>query len=496
MNRTVARSSIAAFLLTAVPALAQHGVVIGKSCTGPACVGENTNCQIFTGHADFFGDTIRIDEAFDVVDPSGAATRIPPVGNLPIVSVSGNTTCMAGGSLPCFIGPGGSILAGLPGDPNPGVVIFRSNYVIMPGDPSPLAHQGNVIIVDQCDAMGTMGCSGLSNTVQFSASVIITDCNDNDECTIDTCTVGECTYEDVICDDKNICTTDTCDPLTGCVFTPECDPAGGFFCDDGDECTVDICDELGCCQHEPLPCDDKNPCTTDTCDPAIGCVFTPECLTPSDCDDLDLCTNDICTPEGCCDHTPVPCDDKNVCTTDSCDPLTGCVNTPECTTPVDCADGNLCTDDVCTALGCCENPPTNCDDMNPCTTDTCNPATGCAHAPVPCDDGNECTTEMCDLDTGGCKVVDTVDCGPPGECCSFECNPDTGGCDPTPISGPCDDGDPCTTNDMCTGQCTCVGEPDPDCAVVPTVTGWGMLALCLVMGLGVVITTRRSARSV
>ena len=90
-------------------------------------------------------------------------------------------------------------------------------------------------------------------------------------------------------------------------------------CDDGDACTTDSCDPLTGCQHTAVDCDDGNACTTDSCDPATGCQHTTV-----DCDDGDACTTDTCDPVTGCQHTQVDCDDGDPNTTDGCDPLTGC----------------------------------------------------------------------------------------------------------------------------------------------------------------------------
>jgi hypothetical protein len=441
-------------------ALAQHGVLIQKSCVSPVCVGEATDCTINIGHADFFGDTVRIMAAWDVVDigMAGDNVRVPAVGNLPITAVFGNTTCVVGGSLPCNVGAAGSILNGLPGDPNPGLVSFSSNtYVVEIDDPSPLPDQANVQVTDLCDDPDTMGCSSLVNTVQFTASTTFPDCDDNSECTSDSCAEGICSNTPIECDDGNPCTTDTCDPATGCVFTPECTTAAE--CDDGDACTTDTCSALGCCEHTPVVCDDDNSCTTDTCDSETGCVFTPECLTPADCDDGNECTDEVCTAQGCCENPPITCDDDNSCTMDSCDPATGCVFDPGCDGPADCNDGNECTDDICTAQGCCENPPITCDDDNSCTTDSCDPATGCVFdpdcdGPADCNDGNECTDDVCTAQ--GCCENPPITCDDDNSCTTDSCDPATG-CvfDPDcETDADCDDDDACT-NDSCSAEGCC-----------------------------------------
>lgn len=463
--------------VSAAPARAQHGVTIGKSCVRGVCPGDATDCQIFLGHADFFGDTIVILEAWDVMDSGLDGVRVPDVGNLPIVAVFGNTTCTVGGSLPCNVGP---LIPGKP-EIQPGVVIFASNtYVIQPDDRMPLLDQANVRVADACDSPTTNGCAILPSLVQFTASTSVPNCDDLSLCTTDSCEEGVCIHGDVNCDDDNRCTADSCLPARGCQNIPEC--TGDLDCNDNDACTLDtctvsstssccvasgglgcddakcqaavcaadpfccdtawdatcaseaidlcagLCPHPGCCMHDPVVCDDQNPCTTDTCDMATGCVYTPECLKPADCNDGNACTTDLCNAQGCCEYEPVICADDNPCTTASCDPATGCVFTPECQNAGDCDDGILCKSDICTEQGCCQHVEA-CNDFDPCTVDVCDPQTGgcsisaitcvCC-APLPCHD---------DPAPRGFKPVAQPDVGL--DCC-FEANEET--CDRLPGS--------------------------------------------------------------
>ena len=97
---------------------------------------------------------------------------------------------------------------------------------------------------------------------------------------------------DLDCDDESECTIDTCDPASGCVNTP-------IGCDDQDACTIDTCDTLGC-QHSAVSCDDGNECTDDTCDPTNGCINTNS---PPGTE----CSIGVCDGNGNCGGgTPVP----------------------------------------------------------------------------------------------------------------------------------------------------------------------------------------------
>ncbi|MFA7693532.1 MAG: hypothetical protein WCX86_11610, partial [Candidatus Hydrogenedentales bacterium] len=123
----------------------------------------------------------------------------------------------------------------------------------------------------------------------------------------------------VDCDDGFECTIDSCDPATGCEHAPD-----DSICNDKNPCNgVETCDpELGCVPGEPLDCDDGNVCTEDGCNPAVGCVHTNVI-----CDDGDVCNGiETCDPiEGCQPGEPLDCDDGDVCNgIETCDPIEGC----------------------------------------------------------------------------------------------------------------------------------------------------------------------------
>jgi hypothetical protein len=135
-----------------------HGITILKRCDSPSKVGDTTSCFIRATHADDYGDTITLHEAWDEVASGAGTVRVPAAGNLPIDSVSGNTTCTVGGSLPCEIGPDTGA--------GPGQVTFRSDqYVVHAGDPDPLTDQGTVRWQDMCDAPDTSGCNDTPNNI-------------------------------------------------------------------------------------------------------------------------------------------------------------------------------------------------------------------------------------------------------------------------------------------------------------------------------------------
>lgn len=142
-------------------------------------------------------------------------------------------------------------------------------------------------------------------------------CEDGDECTInDFCDEGscrsgspspDCCEVDDDCDDDEECTVDTCNPDTNkCSNDPVAEPAG---CDDGDPCTdPDTCDN-GVCGGVEISCDQLgNFCSVEECDPADGqCKSFPDNQGEA-CDDDDECTVDtVCDGTDCGEGTTITC---------------------------------------------------------------------------------------------------------------------------------------------------------------------------------------------
>jgi choice-of-anchor C domain-containing protein len=199
-------------------------------------------------------------------------------------------------------------------------------------------------------------------------------CDDGNACTqTDTCVAGVCTGGNpVVCTALDQChDVGTCDQNTGLCSNPLTN------CDDSNGCTTDSCDPVSGCAHTPISCDDSNVCTNDFCSPATGCYYQgvadgTDCTTePGPCQGV-IFQPSVCGGGQCQPLPPVTCDDGNICTDDSCDPENGCVYTPVLDRA--CVDGNACTtNDRCDANGACvDGAPLNCDDSNPCTTDTCD----------------------------------------------------------------------------------------------------------------------------
>eukprot|EP01118_Nematostelium_gracile_P006191 TRINITY_DN1992_c0_g1_i2.p1 TRINITY_DN1992_c0_g1~~TRINITY_DN1992_c0_g1_i2.p1 ORF type:complete len:749 (+),score=162.65 TRINITY_DN1992_c0_g1_i2:89-2335(+) len=188
--------------------------------------------------------------------------------------------------------------------------------------------RGNVTCNDP-DACTLASCNPASGC-QFRDR----NCNDNNPCTEDTCDGGiGCVRTPVECDRCTFPQNVTCPPIP-CFFS-ECLPQFGncskvpFDCDDGNECTIDSCDvNRNECIHVTKPCDDNNACTYDNCDPTRlgGCVFKN--FTEDYCDDFNACTIDSCNITVGCVNTNRTCDDLNPCTVDGCNSAIGCIVAP------------------------------------------------------------------------------------------------------------------------------------------------------------------------
>ncbi|GEM_PF-1969825 len=154
--------------------------------------------------------------------------------------------------------------------------------------------------------------------------------------------IPKCIF-DSDCNDNNDCTVESCNPIEGCSYTtiPACCNLA-TPCNDNNYCTTDICID-GTCSYEEIDCFDNNICTEDLCDPLVGCKHP---FASVECDDANACTwHDFCF-QGQCKGVQLDCNDGLSCTLDSCNVLTGCQNKSLC------SDSIFCTMDVCTSQGC------------------------------------------------------------------------------------------------------------------------------------------------
>ncbi len=323
---------------------------------------------------------------------------------------------------------------------------------------------------ETCDGIDD-DCDGDVDEPALEQGKLIELCDDDNDCTEDSCTGDEgcknAVLESGSCDDDNPCSVaDHCVQGT-CVGTP-------VDCDDQDPCTDNICTETGGCEFPPNndPCDDENPCTlADQCadGKCQGTSMPCECQVDGDCgvlEDGDLCNGTLVCDTGTLPYKcvvdpatavvcPEPDGENAFCLQGACDPGTG-----ECTFVPNhegflCDNGNACTvNDKCTAGACAGGVAVNCSDGSPCTDDSCAPESGCSHEPstAPCTDGDACTVgDHCA--EGLCLAGEKDDCDDGNPCTSDTCDA-VAGCVYSLVDGACDDGDACTTGDHCAqGKC-------------------------------------------
>ncbi|MHC4500774.1 MAG: hypothetical protein ACYS21_16880, partial [Planctomycetota bacterium] len=234
------------------------------------------------------------------------------------------------------------------------------------------------------------------------------DCNDGNDCTVDICTGGSCTYSPTLpgtaCGDGSDtqCTDpDTCDGAGNC---QDNHALNGTVCDDGLWCFVDETCNDGVCEGSPRDCSDGLDCTTDVCKERFDicennldagfCVIANACyadgeLNPaSDCEE---CDTTLSTTSWSPLPVDTPCGDPG--TTDCSDPDTcngtgGCLpnNLPPFTPCGDDSDTDCTDPDTCMAGVCQDNHEpvsTVCDSDNDlCTGDHCDGNGACVpHAP-------------------------------------------------------------------------------------------------------------------
>ncbi len=168
-----------------------------------------------------------------------------------------------------------------------------------------------------CPIAGTSsGDAGLASAATVVCCGLDGACDDGEGCTIDdicgghgpSCGGSECCGLAKDCDDGDPCTTDSCDwgASGNCINVPRCD--------DDNLCTEDVCTN-GDCSYPPKDCDDGNVCTWDACNPGTGaCINDPRCGQSTCCPsgegsfccpaaNMVCCTN----PDHCCDAEETCC---------------------------------------------------------------------------------------------------------------------------------------------------------------------------------------------
>jgi hypothetical protein len=177
-------------------------------------------------------------------------------------------------------------------------------------------------------ALATLsGCANPNSSLPFTCQSV-SDCDDGDPCTVDSCAGGGCSYsflDGSTCPGTSVCTIGRCNGLGECVQQADV----GKGCGEGNDCRHEgLCDSSGKCDSQPVElgtkCNDANSCTSaDACDGEGACVGTqPKVGVP--CNDNDACTvGEKCDDEGgCAGGAVVPLNQKD-CELCSCDPLSG-----------------------------------------------------------------------------------------------------------------------------------------------------------------------------
>lgn len=335
-------------------------------------------------------------------------------------------------------------------------------------------------------------------------------CDDGVDCTVDYCDSGvdDCVNEpwDEYCSNDLFCDGDeVCDPVAGCR------PGVPVDCDDGQDCTVDTCDEEdwrcihttaddACddgqfcngmemcdfdagCMNGPVPCPDSlcresddrcvdcmsdddcsdgaycngaercntfgqcvsgtYPCGTSLCrESDDACV---ECVADQDCDDGEFCNGvEFCGEDGSCEMGAGPCGDALCRESDD-----RCV---ECLSDDHCEDDEFCNGrEMCNSAGICV------EGLNPCGDSMCHESDDrCVQclADADCDDGGFCNgVEQCD-DLGAC-VAGLPPCG------NDFCVESEDRCAECMTDGDCSDGLFCNGAERCLDSGTCAAGDSP-----------------------------------
>ena len=185
------------------------------------------------------------------------------------------------------------------------------------GDPKP-CDDANQCTTDSCDE-----AKGCVHNDRDGAP-----CDDGDACSVgDVCVKLTCAKgKPKDCDDNKDCTIDSCAKVSGdCAHEPAADKT---VCDaDGSVCTKkDTCKAGACVADKSTVCNDANACTNDVCDAKLGCTFPQNAAT---CDDGSKCTTgDTCLGGACKAGKQVVCSDGDKCTSDACETSKGFVYTP------------------------------------------------------------------------------------------------------------------------------------------------------------------------
>jgi hypothetical protein len=310
-------------------------------------------------------------------------------------------------------------------------------------------HKVSCETLQQAGTGSKCDCTDLVVTTQLNPCAT-TVCNDNNECTDDSCQVvgtpGDLSAQCVYTNDD----TNTCNDGDACTTSDQC--TGGVCGGTAVVCTAsDQCHDAGLCDSSTGVC--SNPVRTGSCSDGNACTTGETCQADGSCGGgtTTVCTAlDQCHDAGICDTSTGVC--SNPVKTGSCNDGDACTTGETCQADGSCGSG---TTTVCTALDQCHD------------AGICDTSTGVCSNPVKtgsCNDGNACTTGETCQENGSCSGGTTTVCTALDQChVAGTCDTSTGVCS-NPNAA---DGTPCTDDNLCTGPDTCQdGQCVPEGAVV------------------------------
>lgn len=173
-------------------------------------------------------------------------------------------------------------------------------------------HDSDPTTARVCEPTGGPNCQDGNPCTSDAADCTTMTCphdpvNDGDPCSTgslcvagQTCMAGVCGGGNPLtCNDENECTSDTCDDAQGCMHAPGND---GDTCVSGDLCMTDTVCDNGECVGEPVDCTSTNECLEDgTCNPSNRtCSFSSK---PNDtpCGRTGMCRSGACEGDGVVD---------------------------------------------------------------------------------------------------------------------------------------------------------------------------------------------------
>lgn len=219
-----------------------------------------------------------------------------------------------------------------------------------------------------CTPSGPEVCDGADNdcsgTIDDGAAA--SSCDDDNQCSIDSCDLGACAHTALSCDDGNGCTNDTCDPATGCAHQNDCgDGVCDLSCENASTCPAD-CIGAGSCQSGQYSCvGATGQIGENSCNGDFACYLRPGNVGDNSCNGYSVCNgsnsgnvgDNSCNGFGACFGISVnvgdnSCDGDNACFqsssavgSGSCNAFNACCTNATdrgdnaCNTFCECADG-------------------------------------------------------------------------------------------------------------------------------------------------------------